>query len=81
MKVKKETVIRLIVLALVLVNQILCSTGVINFEFGEDKIYEFVSLLFTLGASIWTTWKNNSVTPEAIKADEYLKELKQNKGE
>lgn len=81
MKVKKETVIRLIVLALVLVNQILCSTGVINFEFGEDKIYEMVSILFTIGGFIWGAWKNNSVTPEAIKADEYLKELKQNKGE
>jgi SPP1 family holin len=74
--IKKDTIIRLVVLFLVLVNQILCSYGVISFEVGEDQIYEFVSTLATILISIWTAWKNNSITPEAIKADEYLKQLK-----
>lgn len=74
--IKKDTIIRLIVLALVLLNQVLCSTGVINFEVEEDKIYEGVSTLATIFMSLWTAWKNNSITKNAIKADEYLNKLK-----
>ena len=74
--IKKDTLIRLIVLALVLLNQVLCSTGVINFEVEEDKIYEGVSTLATIFMSLWTAWKNNSITKNAIKADEYLNKLK-----
>lgn len=74
--IKKDTIIRLIVLALVLLNQVLCSTGVINFEVEEDKIYEGVSTLATIFISLWTAWKNNSITKNAIKADEYLNKLK-----
>lgn len=74
--IKKDTIIRLIVLALVLLNQILCSTGVINFEIEEDKIYEGVSTIATIFISLWTAWKNNSITKDAIKADEYLAKLK-----
>ena len=74
--IKKDTIIRLIVLALVLLNQVLCSTGVINFEVEEDKIYEGASTLATIFISLWTAWKNNSITKNAIKADEYLNKLK-----
>lgn len=74
--IKKDTIIRLIVLALVLLNQVLCSAGVINFEVEEDKIYEGVSTLATIFISLWTAWKNNSITKNAIKADEYLNKLK-----
>ena len=74
--IKKDTIIRLIVLALVLLNQVLCSTGVINFEIAEDKIYEGVSTIATIFISLWTAWKNNSITKNAIKADEYLNKLK-----
>ena len=76
MKVKKETIIRLVVLVIVLVNQVLCSTGKINFELAEEQVYELISIFATIIVSGWTAWKNNSVTKEAIKADEYLKELK-----
>lgn len=77
--IEKETIIRLIVLVLVLVNQILCSTGVMTSEIEEDKIYELISTLATVGASAWAMWKNNSFTKDAIEADKYLKELKSKK--
>lgn len=74
--IKKDTIIRLIVLIIVLINQVLCSKGIIEFEFDENNIYEVVSVLATIVMSLWTMWKNNSFTKEAIRADEYLKDLK-----
>ena len=73
---KKSTIIRLITLILVLINQILCSTGVINFEFAEENIYELVSLIATLITTLWCAWKNNSLTKNAQLADEYLENLR-----
>ena len=43
--IKKETIIRLIVLLVVLINQILVSTGKINFMFEENQVYELISIM------------------------------------
>lgn len=77
MKVKTDTVIRTIILALALVNQILTSTGHSIIPVTDDQITEFITLAVTIGASLLTWWNNNSFTKEAIKADEYMNELKQ----
>lgn len=79
MKISKETIARTIVLALALVNQILTAFGINPLPFSENTVYEFITLVFTIGASAWAWWKNNSFTNEAIKADEFLKELKDGK--
>lgn len=76
MKTKAETIARTVVLALALLNQLLAIFGKEQLPIAEDNIYQLVSILFTIGAAIWSWWKNNSVTQNAIKADEYLKELK-----
>ena len=76
MKIKKDTIIRTIILALALINQILTSIGYKIIPVTEDQLAEFLSLAFTIGASLWAWWKNNSFTKNAIKADEVLKELK-----
>lgn len=76
MKISTETIIRTIVLAIALVNQVLTSMGKNPLPFAEDTIYELVTLLVTIGASAWAWWKNNSFTSAAIKADEYMKEIK-----
>lgn len=73
--IKKETIIRLLVLLIVLINQVLVSTGVLSVEFEENQIYELVSTIVTIVVAMWTAWKNNSITKNAIKADEYLKNL------
>ena len=76
MKITAETIARTIVLVIALLNQIFAIFGRDQIPIVEDNIYQLVSILFTIGAAIWSWWKNNSVTQNAIKADEYLKELK-----
>lgn len=72
----KETLIRTVVLAVTLINQILIMFGKNVLSIAESDVYTTASTLVTIGASIWTWWKNNSVTKEAQMADEYMKELK-----
>ena len=45
----------------------------------ESEIYELLSLLVTIGASLWAWWKNNSFTKPAIEADKYMHHLKNQK--
>lgn len=68
----KETMIRTIVLIIALLNQILTSLGKNPLPFSDEAIYEGVSLVAAVGASLWAWWKNNSFTPEAAEADRYL---------
>ena len=76
MKITAETIARTIVLVIALLNQIFAIFGRDQIPIAEDNIYQLVSILFTIGAAIWSWWKNNSMTKNAVKADEYLKELK-----
>lgn len=76
MKISKETVIRTIILVIALINQVLTSLGKNPIPFSDDIIYEAVTLVVTISASLIAWWKNNSFTQSAIKADEYMKELK-----
>jgi SPP1 family holin len=75
MKISTNTIIRTIVLVIALANQILTATGKNPLPFAEEEIYETVSTVATLIASVWAWWKNNSFTQKAIKADEYKKSL------
>lgn len=75
-KIKPDTIARTIVLVIALINQVLAVLGKDVLPFADDTIYELVTLVFTIGASAWSWWKNNSITKKAIAADEYLAELK-----
>lgn len=75
-KISTDTIIRTIVLIIALVNQILTSLGKNPLPFSDDMIYEAVTLVVTIGASVWAWWKNNSFTSAAIEADTVLQELK-----
>ena len=77
MKVKAETIIRTIVLAFTLLNQTLTMFGKNPLPYSETDIYAFLTTLATIVASVWAWWKNNSFTQAALKADEVMKELKQ----
>lgn len=74
--VSKETIIRTIILVVSLVNMSLTYFGKNPLPFAEEEIYGFLSMLFTVAASIWAWWKNNSFSQAAIKADDFLKKLK-----
>lgn len=76
MKIKKDTIIRTIILIVALINQILTATGINPLPFSDDMIYELVSVIFTVVASAVAWWKNNSFTQNALMADEVLNELK-----
>lgn len=63
------TIARTIVLAIALINQILVSTGKIPIDIEEDTIYQLLSLIATVIASVVAFWKNNSFTLPAIEGD------------
>lgn len=74
--VKLDTVLRTVLLVLALVNQILTSSGHAILPFDDETVTELVSLLFTITTSVIAWWKNNSFTDNAVKADNYLKDLR-----
>ena len=76
MNIKKETIIRTVILAIALINQLLTAFGVSVIPVEDEQITELLSLVFTIGASVWAWWKNNSFTKNAIEADKVLDELK-----
>lgn len=73
--VKKDTIIRTIVLIVALINQALTLSGKNPLPIEDEQVVEILSYVFTLGASLWAWWKNNSFTKNAIKADEVLAKL------
>lgn len=75
LKVKVDTIIRTVVLFIALINSILTACGHSLIPVTDEQIAEIISSAVTIGASLWSWWKNNSFTKPAIKADEYMKEL------
>lgn len=74
--VKPATWARMAVLLLTFVNQVLAIFGKEALPVLENDIYQLVSLGSTIAVGAYTAWKNNSFTPAAIAADEYMKKLK-----
>lgn len=77
MRISADTIARTIVLFIAILNQILAILGKNRLEIAESDIYQIVTLIFTIGSAIWAWWKNNSFTQNALKADEFMKELKE----
>lgn len=75
MKVSKGTLIRTLVLTLALINQVAVSQGHTTLQVDDATLTDFINNGFTVGAAIWTFWKNNSFTQKALAADEYKKTL------
>lgn len=73
--IKTQTIIRTVVLIVALVNQVLTALGYAVLPISDEQITEVLTLVFTIGASLWAWWENNSFTKNAIKADEYFDEL------
>nr|DAM77359.1 MAG TPA: holin [Bacteriophage sp.] len=75
-KATVETIVRTIVLAATLLNQLLTMFGKNPLPFAEDELYSMLTAVVTVIVTIWAWWKNNSFTSKAIQADEYLAKLK-----
>ena len=79
MKISKGTLIRTIILALALVNQVLAMIGISPLNIADDDISTVISTAWTIIAAVVAWWKNNSFSDAAIKADEFMHELKGDK--
>ena len=77
MKVKAETIARLIILIISVVNAVLAWLGKGRIDIADNTIYQLVSIIALIASSLWAYWKNNSYTDAALKADEYMKSLKE----
>lgn len=77
LKVKTDTIIRTLILALALINQILTGTGHSPLPISDEDVTEIISLCVTIGASVWAWWKNNSFTQAALRADETMRAEKE----
>ena len=73
--VKKDTIIRTVILIIALINTLLNACGKNTLPFTDDEVSAVISATFTFVASIVAWWKNNSFTDNAIKADEYKAKL------
>ena len=76
MKIKPATIARTAVLALALANQILSAAGMSPLPIDSATLEPWVTAGLTTAAALWAWWNNNSFTPEAIRADELLKEMR-----
>lgn len=75
MKISKGTIIRTILLAVALINELLTATGKAPINLGSETVEEIVSFAFLFGSSVAAWWKNNSFSQNAICTDRILKTL------
>lgn len=71
-KIETGTIVRTVVLIVALVNQALVISGNNPLPYSDEEVGQAVSMVITVGASLWAWWKNNSFTQAAIEADEIL---------
>ena len=70
---------RTAVLALALINQVLSSLGKPLLPIESAQLEQLISTGFTTVSALVNWWYNNSFTPEAIEADDFMTRLKQQK--
>lgn len=77
MKITKGTLVRTALIILVVINLILERCGIDVIPTDESMILMFVETIIELASIFVGFWKNNSFTEKAIKADKFLKELRE----
>ena len=78
-KISPATLARTAALALALTNQVLSATGHRVLPIESAELEQLVSTGLTIATALVSWWKNNSFTPEAIEADDFLCQLKEHK--
>lgn len=78
MNITAGTIARTIILVLALLNQILTAMGHSVINISDESINTLISTGFTIVTAIVAWWKNNSFTQSALKADEVMREGKEN---
>ena len=77
MNISKGTIVRTIAVIIVIINMILKQMGHDVINVSESEILTLVEVLIEVSVIIVAFWKNNSFSEKAIKADEFLKTLKE----
>ena len=78
-KISASTLARTAALALALTNQVLSAVGKPMLPIESATVEQLVTAGITTVAALIAWWKNNSFTPEAIEADDFMTRLKQQK--
>lgn len=78
-KISVGTITRTAVLALALINQLLSALGKPVLPIENGTLEQLISTGFTTVSALVNWWYNNSFTPEAIEADDFMTRLKQQK--
>ena len=78
-KISPATLARTAALALALTNQVLSATGHRVLPLESAELEQLVSTGLTIATALVSWWKNNSFTPEAIEANDFLCQLKEHK--
>lgn len=73
---KSNAIVRLVILAILIINQTLITLGYEPLPFSDEQIYEAVSILALVLGSLWAWWKNNNVTDVAIAGQAELERIK-----
>lgn len=74
--ISKGTIVRTIMLIIVIFNLILKACGKPLIDVEEHTLFYWLEVILEIGVIITTFWKNNSFSKAAIKADDFLKKLK-----
>lgn len=77
MKITKGTITRSILLFIVVLNMLLKKMGLNPFNIDKGTTAYFVETVLELLVIIVSFWKNNSFSKNAIRADEFLRALKE----
>lgn len=71
-KIEVGTIARTVVLIFALANQMLTMGGYNPLPFSDEAVYEGITMVLTVAASLCAWWSNNSFSQKAIEADEQL---------
>ena len=75
-KINAGTIARTIILALALVNQCLAMAGISPIPIEDEQVVTIISTCWTVAASLWSWWKNNSFTAAALEGDKVMHGIK-----
>ena len=78
-KVSIATLARTAALAFALANQVSSTAGKPLLPIESAEVEQFVTTGLTIATALVSWWKNNSFTPEAIEADDFLCQLKEHR--
>ena len=75
-KIGTQTYVRTAFLIIALINTVITACGANPLPFSEEELYEGISAIVTVVASLWAWWENNSFTKAAIEADKEYERIK-----